>query len=183
MGVVGSHFGRRPTKELVGHVANGIGRPLVTALVLLAIIGAAGPAHNDAGSIPSRVPHTSVDRGASESASESTSEAAASWAGFGGVAITETLSQRLELPSAGGVIVTFVHPEGPAARAGLQAKDVILRADGQPITDGTEWSEWVAQQVPGTEIGLGLRRQGVALDLSLTIEELPANIEVGASTN
>ena len=161
MGVARLSSRRRPAEEQVGLTTIGMGRPLVIALFLMAIVGAAGPASNDAVS----------------------AEAVTSWAGFGGVAITEILSQRLELPSAGGVIVTFVHPEGPAAKAGIQTKDVILRADGRPITNGAAWSEWVAQQAPGTEIELGLQRQGEAIALTLMIEELPANAEVEPSTN
>ena len=122
-------------------MASGLGRPFAIAAVLLVVVGAAGPAHN---------------------------EAVPSWAGFGGVTVTETLSQRLELPAAAGVIVTFVHPEGPAAKAGLLIKDVILQADGEPITDGMVWSEWVSELEPGTKLELSVR---------LTMEELPANME------
>jgi serine protease Do len=91
------------------------------------------------------------------------------------------LSQRLGLPSAAGVIVTFVHPEGPAARAGLQTKDLVLQADGEPIADGSAWSEWVSEQAPGTRLELVVRRMGEELNLQLTIEELPAGVEPGRS--
>jgi len=153
-------------------MASGLGRPLVIAAFLLVLVGVAGPAHNEAmanrpdGALASNV-----------SASDASSEATASWAGFGGVAITEMLSQRLDLSAAAGVIVTFVHPEGPAARAGLQTKDLILRADGEPITDGSVWSAWVSEQAPGTRIELSVQRLGDEISLPLTIEELPAGVE------
>jgi S1-C subfamily serine protease len=109
-------------------------------------------------------------------------EAVSSWAGFGGVSINQVLADRLELPSAGGVIVTFVHPAGPAAKAGLAAKDMILTADGESIPDGAEWSKWLADLAPGTKIELGVRRQGEELSLDLTLEELPPDIEVEPSS-
>ncbi len=154
-------------------MADGLGRPLAIAAFLLVLIGAAGPAHNEAAAT-----HPGDPLSSDSSAPESIPEiVASSWAGFGGVAITETLSRRLGLPSEGGVLVTFIHPEGPAARAGLQTKDMIMRADGEPIADGTVWSEWVAEQVPGTRIELSVWRQDEAVSVPLTIEELPANME------
>ena len=172
MGVARFQSSGRPIKEQVGHMASGVGRPIAVAAFLLVLIGAAGSAHNEALEIHTGDPPVS-DSGAAGSASE----IAVSWAGFGGVAINEMLSRRLQLPSAGGVIITFVHPEGPAARAGLQSKDLILQADSEPITDGTAWSGWVAAQAPGTRIELSVWRQGEALSVPLTIEELPANVE------
>ena len=172
MGVAGLHFDGRPIKERVGHAASGPGRPLVIAAFLLVLIGATGPVHNEA--IANRHDNPLASDG---SAPEASSEAVTSWAGFGGVAITEMLSQRLELPAAAGIIVIFVHPEGPAARAGLQTKDVILQTDGEPIADGTVWSKWISEQVPGTRIELSVRRQDEELSVPLTIEELPAGVE------
>lgn len=149
MGVAKFHSNGRPIRDQIGRVASGLGRRLAFAAVLVVFMGAAGPAHN---------------------------EAVPSWAGFGGVAITETMSQKLQIPAVAGVIVTFVHPEGPAAKAGLRIKDMILQADGEPITDGKAWSEWIFAQVPGTRIELNVRRQDEDLGVSLTIEELPAGV-------
>jgi serine protease Do len=153
-------------------MASGLGRPLVISAFLLVLVGAAGPAHNEAVACGPDCPLTS-----NGSTPDASSEAAASWAGFGGVAITEMLSQRLELSAAAGVIVTFVHPQGPAARAGLQTKDMILQADGAPIADGAVWAKWVSEQAPGTRIELSVQRLGEELSLPLTIEELPAGVE------
>lgn len=47
--------------------------------------------------------------------------------------VTEEMAQQLGLRSAGGLLVTNITDEGAAATAGLDAGDVILRANGQPV--------------------------------------------------
>lgn len=176
MGVARIQFHECSTKVRVGQTASGRRHPLVIAAFLLVLVGAAVPAHSEAVASVHEGPPT-LDNGAPGTSSE----AAASWAGFGGVAITEMLSQRLGLSSATGVIVTFVHPEGPAAKAGLQTRDMVLQADGEPIADGSAWSEWVSAQTPGTKIELVVRRMGEEISLQLKIEELPAGVEPDGS--
>ncbi len=51
------------------------------------------------------------------------------------LALTPKLAQRLN--ARGGYVVTFVHPESDAARAGLIAGDVIESVDGKPLTEST----------------------------------------------
>jgi serine protease Do len=47
--------------------------------------------------------------------------------------ITPTLAEALQLPQRWGVIVVDVTPDGPAAAAGLQIRDIILSADDRRI--------------------------------------------------
>src|ERR1700676_3311953 len=47
--------------------------------------------------------------------------------------ITPTIAEGLHLPQHWGVVVDDVTPEGPAAAAGLQIKDIILTADDRRI--------------------------------------------------
>lgn len=47
--------------------------------------------------------------------------------------ITPTLAEGLQLPQRWGVVVVDVKPDGPAASAGLQIKDIILSADDRRI--------------------------------------------------
>ncbi|HET7892444.1 MAG TPA: trypsin-like peptidase domain-containing protein [Candidatus Sulfotelmatobacter sp.] len=47
--------------------------------------------------------------------------------------ITPTLAEGLHLPQRWGVVVDDVKPDGPAAAAGLQIKDIILTADDRRI--------------------------------------------------
>jgi S1-C subfamily serine protease len=53
--------------------------------------------------------------------------------GAGAQEINPTLATGLQLPRSWGVVVDDVKPDGPAAAAGLQIKDIILTADDRRI--------------------------------------------------
>ncbi len=62
--------------------------------------------------------------------------------------------------SGGGVMISTVTPNGPAAKAGLQPKDVIVSIDGQPVKDGDSLISLVSAKAPGTRVNLGYLRDG-----------------------
>lgn len=81
--------------------------------------------------------------------------------GFGGVGIT------LET-GADGFKIAAVTPQGPAARAGLQADDVIVAIDGTP-TSGMSQSDVIQQLrgAVGSSLAIRVTRGGVARDFEL----------------
>ena len=60
----------------------------------------------------------------------------------------------------GGVIISTVVPNGPAAKAGLQTQDVIVSVDGQPVKDGSTLINIVSAKAPGSTVRLGYLRGG-----------------------
>lgn len=89
--------------------------------------------------------------------------------------VTPELAQsfRLEKPI-GGAIVTRVDPATAAAKAGLQAGDVILRYNGEVIDDANELPRLVANTKPGAAATLEIWRQGASRTVNATIGEFPA---------
>jgi membrane-associated protease RseP (regulator of RpoE activity) len=71
----------------------------------------------------------------------------------------------------GGALVSEVEPDGPAARAGLQAGDVVTKVDGKSIDDARDLGEAVADAEPGGAITLGVRRGGKDLEVKATLRE------------
>ena len=69
--------------------------------------------------------------------------------------------------------IVSVLPKTPAVEAGLQQGDVITEIDGEPITELSS-DEAVAQikGKEGTEVALGIRREGTELDFSITREAI-----------
>ena len=62
--------------------------------------------------------------------------------------------------AAGGVIISEVTPNAPAAKAGLQPQDVITAVDGQPIKDGDALVAIISQKAPGSTVRLTYLRGG-----------------------
>jgi len=62
--------------------------------------------------------------------------------------------------------VLNVAPESPAARAGLQAGDVVVRADGEAIRTTADLRRTVTR-AQGAEVRLGVVRQGRQTEIRL----------------
>ncbi|MGD2081880.1 MAG: RIP metalloprotease RseP [Chromatiales bacterium] len=81
--------------------------------------------------------------------------------------------KRPQVPAVIGRVV----PGEPADRAGLEAGDRIVSADGTPVDDWTGWVEYV-QERPGRPIELVVERDGRPLDFTLQV----GSVERGGET-
>lgn len=61
----------------------------------------------------------------------------------------------------GGVSLNHVEPKSAADKAGLMPGDVILTVGGNPVTNMLEMRNFLQQQMPGDEITISYRRDGV----------------------
>lgn len=68
-----------------------------------------------------------------------------------------------------GVLVNAVTPNGPAAKAGLKAGDIIISSDGTAIKDGDQLVTDIANRKPGSKVTLGYLRDGKKQEATLTI--------------
>ena len=89
--------------------------------------------------------------------------------------IPETTNPREALDA--GVTVEAVAPGSPAARAGMQVGDRILRAGTRPLRNPFDWQAVVLDLRVGDPITLTVRRGNRELPISITVADLP---EVGA---
>jgi serine protease Do len=83
-----------------------------------------------------------------------------------------------------GVSVGEVIPGGPAAKAGLQEKDVIVSVNGASIKNGDELISIVSAKHPGETVKLGILRgdKHLSLDVGITDRaKLYANLNNGES--
>jgi serine protease Do len=69
----------------------------------------------------------------------------------------------------GGVLVTDVEEDGPAAKAGVKAGDVIVSFGGKAVGDGDDLRE--ALREASGSVTIGVRREGRAMDLTVTLAE------------
>jgi S1-C subfamily serine protease len=77
--------------------------------------------------------------------------------------------------ASGGVGVLAVVADGPARRAGLRGRDVILSVDGTPVSSGSQLAALVRSYPPDTWINLSIRRGQKTMDLRAFLELRPKN--------
>ena len=74
----------------------------------------------------------------------------------------------------GKVLVQSVDPFGPAARAGIAARDVLKSIGGVPVTWSVGWAMQVLKTVPDVELELGIERDGARVTKTVTPLSAPA---------
>jgi S1-C subfamily serine protease len=80
---------------------------------------------------------------------------------------------------AGGVEVTAVEADGPAARAGIQVGDLIESIDGKAVTAYADLLVEVDHHTPGETVQLSVRRNEARGDVSVTLDQRPATLASG----
>ena len=69
----------------------------------------------------------------------------------------------------GGVEIVSVESNSPAARAGLRAGDVVIEADGHPITKSEELNGTVRAAAAGSDLNLKVKRGSSTQDITVTL--------------
>jgi Do/DeqQ family serine protease len=96
------------------------------------------------------------------------------WLGAKTQTVDSDTAKSLGLDRAGGAMVTSLYPEGPAARAGLGEGDVIVVADGQPVTDEGVLNYRVATHKPGESMSVQVRKGGNLRTVQVRLEAPPS---------
>ncbi len=73
-----------------------------------------------------------------------------------------------------GALVVSVQDGTPAANAGFQVEDVIVRFDGKAVTDDAQLRDLVAQTAPGTSVPVVVKRGNGERTLNVTVGTAPA---------
>jgi serine protease Do len=74
--------------------------------------------------------------------------------------VNQTLADSFKLDRPEGALVASVQKGSPAAKAGLQSGDVILKVNGQPIVASGDLPAIIGMSKPGDRVQLDLWRQG-----------------------
>lgn len=92
--------------------------------------------------------------------------------------VTPDNSSFFNLQDATGAIVSQVTPDSPASRAGLKSGDVLRELNGTKIKNGSQLQVAVSQTSPGTDIKLGILRDGKPETLTVKVGEFKGNQQV-----
>jgi serine protease Do len=82
--------------------------------------------------------------------------------------ISGQLASYFKLEADEGVLVTSVHDDGPAGKAGLKAGDVILKLASREILDGDDLRRAVDKAEAGRETTITVQRDGRSVELKVT---------------
>jgi serine protease Do len=99
------------------------------------------------------------------------------WLGVHVQNVTGEIAQSLGLKEPAGALVASVSPGSPAATAGIQPSDVILKFDDQVIDTMRSLPRAVASTPIGKAIDTEIWRKGETLHLNVTVGRLPEEDE------
>ena len=83
--------------------------------------------------------------------------------------VTQGLADSFGLPAPEGALVSNVEKGGPAAAAGIEPGDVILKLNGQPVKESTELPVEIAELSPGTNVDLQIWRNHETRNVSVKL--------------
>lgn len=87
--------------------------------------------------------------------------------------VTQDLARQFKLDRAIGALIGQVTPGGPAEKAGVKAGDIIIKYQGQLISQGNMLPALVAETPVGARAQLVLFRDGKEVPVEVIIGELP----------
>tara|TARA_Y100000590_G_scaffold467447_1_gene646394 strand:+ start:230 stop:1600 length:1371 start_codon:yes stop_codon:yes gene_type:complete len=95
------------------------------------------------------------------------------WLGVQITPVSEEIAESLNLSNNKGAFITFINPEGPSKKAGLQEGDVILRFNNIEINRMSDLPRVVAESDIGSIATLEIWRKNQIITLKVKLGELP----------
>ncbi len=95
------------------------------------------------------------------------------WLGVLVQPLTEDIAQSLNLDVEQGALVSDVTEDSPAAKAGIKRGDVIVKFNGEKISDINDLTRLVAVSPPGTEVSMNMVAGGEEKDIKVKLGEYP----------
>ena len=86
--------------------------------------------------------------------------------------VGKDVAESIGLGQPRGALVNGVEPNSPAAKAGLEPGDIIVKFDGREIEKSTDLPRIVGNTKPGNRSTVTVFRRGSQRDLSITVAEL-----------
>jgi len=86
--------------------------------------------------------------------------------------LTTDLARALSLDGTKGALVSEMEANGPAARAGIKAGDVITAVNGTAIGHAEDLPRTIAKNAPGTKVNVTVFRAGKSQEVAVTLDKL-----------
>jgi serine protease Do len=95
--------------------------------------------------------------------------------------LSQPLAENFGLKTPGGALVSSVQKDSPAAKAGVEPGDVIVKFEGKDIAVSSDLPPLVAQLMPGSKVTLGVWRDGKMKELTATVGEITDNATLASA--
>jgi len=95
------------------------------------------------------------------------------WLGIEPQDLTAEIAQALALENGGGVLIRALVKNGPADRAGVQARDIVIEIDGRPTPDTPVLLARIAELTPGATTRVKVWRERKYLDVEVAVGKRP----------
>jgi serine protease Do len=95
------------------------------------------------------------------------------WVGIGLDPVDEEIKQDLKLPSTEGALIKQIYGESPAAEAGLELMDVVIKIDDEKIKTPEDVVNRVRKSKVGDKLAFTLIRKGKEMKVVVKIKERP----------
>jgi serine protease Do len=102
------------------------------------------------------------------------------WLGVQVQPVTAEIADSLGMKQARGAIVDNPQDNSPAAKAGIQAGDVITAVNGAPVKDSRDLARNISMMTPGNAVKLDVLRNGETRSMTLTLGEMPNDRQANA---
>jgi serine protease Do len=96
--------------------------------------------------------------------------------------VNQSLAESFGLKKTAGALVSSVEKDSPAAKAGIEPGDVIVRIDGKEVQGSMDVSGYVANLKPGSTAKVEVWRKGSSRELTVTVGEMKPQ-QVAAATS
>jgi serine protease DegQ len=95
------------------------------------------------------------------------------WLGIEPADLSEDGARALALDRADGVLIRSLQPDGPADRAGLKVRDVVVDVAGKPTHDVAGLMARIAELTPGSTAKVKVWRAPQTVDLEVVVGKRP----------
>jgi serine protease Do len=102
------------------------------------------------------------------------------WLGVQVQPVTADIADSLGLKQARGAMVDNPQSGSPAAKAGIEAGDVITSVNGTEVRDSRDLARTISTMPPGTSVKLDVLHKGESKPVTLTLGEMPNDRQANA---
>jgi len=105
------------------------------------------------------------------------------WIGVQIQPVSQDIADSLGLKKAEGALVAEPQKDGPAAKAGIEAGDVITAVNGDAVKNARDLAKKIGALAPKSTVKLAVLHSGTEKTVSLTLGELPNTKEARATND